>query len=101
MVNIGACKILGYILSSLFDCSFLIFYTYAYSTIDDGLKFHPTSIIFAIFIVFAWLNMYFSFKPVYLSIKYYGEVIDDDIWNLLTMKSKWYQLFSLILFALS
>jgi hypothetical protein len=101
MVYIGPFKILSCFLSTLFDSSLLIFYTYAYSTLVTDLKAEPSSIIFAIYIGLAWMAMYFSVKPLFICIKYYGETIEDDIWNLLSVNSKVYQLFSVIIFLLS
>jgi hypothetical protein len=101
MTHIGVFKTLGCVLSILFDAGFSIFYTYAYSTITDGLRLDTPSIIFAIYIGVRWIQIIFTLKPLFVIIKYYGETIDDDVWKLLSAQNRWDNFCCQVLFGLS
>jgi hypothetical protein len=101
MVYIGACKVFGLVLSGLWELGFLIFYTYAYSTLSGDLKGQPISIVFAIYIGLCWISAVLSLKPLFMAFKHYGETIDDDIWALLSATNKLCNLIELIVFGFS
>lgn len=93
-------QILKFLISSLFDFILIIFYTYSYFSLSNESKLQTTAVLFALYILVAWFAGCFGLKPLIESIKYYGETIEDDIWNLLSMKSKIYNLLILINLAL-
>jgi hypothetical protein len=96
MIYIGTCEIFKWLTLAFFDLGCLSFFTYGYIKMSNDDKLQTTSVLFALYILIGWIAGFLSLKSLIISIKYYGASIEDDIWTLLKVKSKIYNVLVVI-----
>ncbi|AYV76255.1 MAG: hypothetical protein Terrestrivirus5_77 [Terrestrivirus sp.] len=74
-------KIIWSIILQLISVGFLIFYTYAYTTIPDNLKNNPLSICYLVNLILSWANMTNSLVELRYMFHYYGQEMPKTTWK--------------------